>query len=94
MEQIQPPQKMTIRYEVPILTWLIGGFGVVASSLFYAGWQAADLKIQLESAVRLGKEVMQKQDAMSRDLMELKVKDQLFDAKIAQIEQRLNKADK
>jgi len=62
--------------------------------LFYAGWQAADLKIQLESAVRLGKEVMQKQDAMSRDLMELKVKDQLFDAKIAQIEQRLNKADK
>jgi pyridoxal/pyridoxine/pyridoxamine kinase len=93
MEQIQPPQKMTIRYEVPI-TWLIGGFGVVASSLFYAGWQAADLKIQLESAVRLGKEVMQKQDAMSRDLMELKVKDQLFDAKIAQIEQRLNKADK
>jgi len=45
-------QRLTVRYEVPI-TWLIGGFGVVASSLFYAGWQASDLKMQLESAVRL-----------------------------------------
>jgi hypothetical protein len=93
MNEIQPPQKMTIRYEVPI-TWLIGGFGVVASSLFYAGWQAADLKIQLESAVRLGKEVMQTQQAMSKELMELKVKDQITDAKIVQIEQRLGKVEK
>jgi pyridoxal/pyridoxine/pyridoxamine kinase len=93
METIQPPRVNLIRYEVP-LTWLIGGCGCIASALFYAGWQAADLKIQLESAVRLGKEVMQKQDAMSKDLMELKVKDQLFDAKISQIEQRLNKVDK
>lgn len=93
MSEIQPPQKMTIRYEVPI-TWLIGGFGVVASSLFYAGWQAADLKTQLESAVRLGKEVMQTQQAMSKELMELKVKDQITDAKIVQIEQRLGKVEK
>lgn len=86
-------QRLTVRYEVPV-TWLIGGFGVVASSLFYAGWQAADLKTQLESAVRLGKEVMQTQQAMSRELMELKVKDQILDAKIVQIEQRLGKVEK
>lgn len=86
-------QKLTVRYEVPV-TWLIGGFGVVASSLFYAGWQAADLKTQLESAVRLGKEVMQTQQAMSKELMELKVKDQILDAKIVQIEQRLGKVEK
>lgn len=86
-------QRLTVRYEVPI-TWLIGGFGVVASSLFYAGWQAADLKTQLESAVRLGKEVMQTQQAMSKELMELKVKDQIIDAKIVQIEQRLGKVEK
>jgi hypothetical protein len=86
-------QRLTVRYEVPI-TWLIGGFGVVASSLFYAGWQAADLKTQLESAVRLGKEVMQTQQAMSKELMELKVKDQITDAKIVQIEQRLGKVEK
>ncbi len=86
-------QKLTVRYEVPV-TWLIGGFGVVASSLFYAGWQAADLKTQLESAVRLGKEVMQTQQAMSKELMELKVKDQITDAKIVQIEQRLGKVEK
>lgn len=86
-------QKLTVRYEVPV-TWLIGGFGVVASSLFYAGWQAADLKTQLESAVRLGKEVMQTQQAMSKELMELKVKDQIIDAKIVQIEQRLGKVEK
>jgi len=86
-------QRLTIRYEVPI-TWLIGGFGVVASSLFYAGWQASDLKTQLESAVRLGKEVMQTQQAMSKELMELKVKDQIIDAKIVQIEQRLVKVEK
>ena len=86
-------QKLTVRYEVPV-TWLIGGFGVIASSLFYAGWQAADLKTQLESAVRLGKEVMQTQQAMSKELMELKVKDQITDAKIVQIEQRLGKVEK
>jgi len=86
-------QRLTVRYEVPV-TWLIGGFGVVASSLFYAGWQAADLKTQLESAVRLGKEVMQTQQAMSKELMELKVKDQIIDAKIVQIEQRLGKVEK
>lgn len=86
-------QRLTVRYEVPV-TWLIGGFGVVASSLFYAGWQAADLKTQLESAVRLGKEVMQTQQAMSKELMELKVKDQITDAKIVQIEQRLGKVEK
>lgn len=86
-------QRLTVRYEVPV-TWLIGGFGVVASSLFYAGWQAADLKTQLESAVRLGKEVMQTQQAMSKELMELKVKDQIIDAKIVQIEQRLGKMEK
>lgn len=86
-------QRLTVRYEVPV-TWLIGGFGVVASSLFYAGWQAADLKTQLESAVRLGKEVMQTQQAMSKELMELKVKDQILDAKIVQIEQRLGKVEK
>lgn len=86
-------QKLTVRYEVPV-TWLIGGFGVVASSLFYAGWQASDLKTQLESAVRLGKEVMQTQQAMSKELMELKVKDQIIDAKIVQIEQRLGKVEK
>lgn len=86
-------QKLTVRYEVPV-TWLIGGFGVVASSLFYAGWQAADLKTQLESAVRLGREVMQTQQAMSKELMELKVKDQIIDAKIVQIEQRLGKVEK
>ncbi|MFN5802702.1 MAG: hypothetical protein ACK44V_07670 [Burkholderiales bacterium] len=86
-------QRLTVRYEVPI-TWLIGGFGVVASSLFYAGWQASDLKMQLESAVRLGKEVMQTQQAMSKELMELKVKDQIIDAKIVQIEQRLVKVEK
>lgn len=86
-------QKLTVRYEVPV-TWLIGGFGVVASSLFYAGWQAADLKTQLESAVRLGREVMQTQQAMSKELMELKVKDQITDAKIVQIEQRLGKVEK
>lgn len=86
-------QRLTVRYEVPV-TWLIGGFGVVASSLFYAGWQAADLKTQLESAVRLGKEVMQTQQAMSKELMELKVKDQITDAKIVQIEQRLVKVEK
>jgi len=66
----------------------------VASSLFYAGWQASDLKTQLESAVRLGKEVMQTQQAMSKELMELKVKDQMIDAKIVQIEQRLVKVEK
>lgn len=86
-------QRLTVRYEVPI-TWLIGGFGVVASSLFYAGWQASDLKTQLESAVRLGKEVMHTQQAMSKELMELKVKDQIIDAKIVQIEQRLGKVEK
>ena len=86
-------QRLTVRYEVPI-PWLIGGFGVVASSLFYAGWQASDLKMQLESAVRLGKEVMQTQQAMSKELMELKVKDQIIDAKIVQIEQRLVKVEK
>jgi pyridoxal/pyridoxine/pyridoxamine kinase len=86
-------QRLTVRYEVPI-TWLIGGFGVVASSLFYAVWQASDLKTQLESAVRLGKEVMQTQQAMSKELMELKVKDQIIDAKIVQIEQRLVKVEK
>lgn len=86
-------QRLTVRYEVPV-TWLIGGFGVVASSLFYAGWQAADLKTQLESAVRLGEEVMQTQQAMSKELMELKVKDQITDAKIVQIEQRLGKVEK
>ena len=86
-------QRLTVRYEVPI-TWLIGGFGVVASSLFYAGWHASDLKTQLESAVRLGKEVMQTQQAMSKELMELKVKDQIIDAKIVQIEQRLVKVEK
>ena len=86
-------QRLTVRYEVPV-TWLIGGFGVVTSSLFYAGWQAADLKTQLESAVRLGKEVMQTQQAMSKELMELKVKDQITDAKIVQIEQRLGKVEK
>jgi hypothetical protein len=86
-------QRLTVRYEVPI-TWLIGGFGVVASSLFYAGWQASDLKTQLDSAVRLGKEVMQTQQAMSKELMELKVKDQIIDAKIVQIEQRLVKVEK
>ncbi|MCA2864903.1 MAG: hypothetical protein IM323_16230 [Microcystis sp. M049S1] len=93
METIQPPRVNLIRYEVP-LTWLIGGCGCIASALFYAGWQAADLKTQLESAVRLGKEVMQKQEAMNQDLMNLKVKDQLIDAKILQLEQRVAKVEK
>jgi hypothetical protein len=37
---------------------------------------------------------MQKQEAMNQDLMNLKVKDQLIDAKILQLEQRVAKVEK
>ena len=89
----KPENAIVIKYEVP-LTWLLATAGGVALALFYAGWQAADLKTQLENAVRLGKEVMQRQDTLAREIMDLKVKDQLADAKIVQLEQRLVKVEK
>jgi hypothetical protein len=86
-------RSLVVKYEVPF-TWLMGMAGTLAATLFYAGWQASGLKAQLEDAVRLGKEVVQRQNVLDQHIIDLKVTDQLTTAKIAQIEQRLNRVEK
>ena len=86
-------RQIKLGLEVP-LPWLLSCIGAFICALVYAGWNARELKFQLETGIEKVEQLIHSQNEIKKELMDLSVASKMHRAEIELLKNNVERLER